>query len=149
IRLGSGGVMLPNHAPLIIAEHYGTLAELHPGRVDLGLGRAPRTDPKTMLALRRDRTSADTFPHDVLELEGYPRGNPRIRGIDAGPGKAANVPLFIVGSSLFGARLAAQLGLPYAVASRFAPAALDQALAAYKSEFQPSAQLEEPYAIAA
>lgn len=149
IRLGSGGVMLPNHAPLIIAEHYGTLAELHPGRIDLGLGRAPGTDPKTMLALRRDHTSADTFPHDVLELQGYLTGNSRIPGIDAIPGKGTNVPLFILGSSLFGARLAAQLGLPYAFASHFAPAALDQALAAYKSEFQPSEQLSEPYAIAA
>ncbi len=149
IRLGSGGVMLPNHAPLIIAEHYGTLAELHPGRIDLGLGRAPGTDPKTLRALRRDHTAADTFPHDVLELQGYLTGESRIPGIDAIPGKGTDVPLFILGSSLFGARLAAQLGLPYAFASHFAPAALDQALAVYRSEFAPSEQLSEPYAIAA
>lgn len=149
IRLGSGGVMLPNHAPLVIAEHYGTLAELHPGRIDLGLGRAPGTDPKTMLALRRDHTSSDTFPHDVLELQGYLTGNSRIPGIDAVPGKGTNVPLFILGSSLFGAQLAAQLGLPYAFASHFAPAALDQALQVYRERFQPSEQLSEPHAIAA
>lgn len=149
IRLGAGGVMLPNHAPLIVAEHYGTLAELHPGRIDLGLGRAPGTDPKTMLALRRDHTSADTFPHDVLELQGYLRGESRIPGVDAYPGKGTDVPLYILGSSLFGAKLAAQLGLPYAFASHFAPAALHQALAAYRAEFTPSEQLSEPYAIAA
>ena len=149
IRLGSGGVMLPNHAPLVIAEHYGTLAELHPGRIDLGLGRAPGTDPKTMLALRRDHAAADTFPHDVLELQGYLAGNSRIPGIDAIPGKGTNVPLFILGSSLFGAQLAATLGLPYAFASHFAPAALEQALAVYRAEFKPSEQLSSPYAIAA
>src|SRR5690625_4460968 len=149
IRPGSGGVMLPNHPPLIIAEHYGTLAELHPGRIDLGLGRAPGTDPKTMLALRRDHTAADTFPHDVLELQGYLRGQSRIPGVEAYPGKGTDVPLYILGSSLFGAKLAAQLGLPYAFASHFAPAALHQALEAYRSEFTPSEQLSEPYAIAA
>lgn len=149
IRLGAGGVMLPNHAPLIIAEHYGTLAELHPDRIDLGLGRAPGTDPKTMLALRRDHRAADTFPHDVLELQGYLRGESRIPGINAYPGMGTDVPLYILGSSLFGAKLAAQLGLPYAFASHFAPAALHEALAAYRSEFQPSEQLSEPYAIVA
>src|SRR5699024_639517 len=149
IRLGSGGVMLPNHAPLVIAEHYGTLAELHPGRIDLGLGRAPGTDPKTMLALRWDHTAADTFPHDVLELQGYLAGNSRIPGIDAIPGKGTNVPLFILGSSLFGAELAATLGLPYSFASHFAPAALHEAIALYRRKFTPSEQLDEPYVIAA
>lgn len=149
IRLGAGGVMLPNHAPLIIAEQYGTLAELHPDRIDLGLGRAPGTDPKTMLALRRDVRAADTFPHDVLELHAYLAGESRIPGVNAYPGKGTNVPLFILGSSLFGAKLAAQLGLPYAFASHFAPAALHEAMAAYRAEFRPSDQLTEPYAIAA
>src|SRR5690625_3769626 len=149
IRLGAGGVMLPNHAPLIVAEHYGTLAELHPDRIDLGLGRAPGTDPKTMHALRRDHSAADSFPHDVLELQGYLTGNTRIPGVEAVPGKGTNVPLYILGSSLFGAHLSAQLGLPYAFASHFAPAALDQALEAYRSGFQPSAQLDAPHAIAA
>lgn len=149
IRLGSGGVMLPNHAPLIIAEHYGTLAELHPDRIDLGLGRAPGTDPKTSRALRRDHTAADTFPDDVLELQGYLSDNSLIPGIQAVPGAGTHVPLFILGSSLFGAKLAAQLGLPYAFASHFAPAALHQAMATYRAEFRPSNQLDEPYAIAA
>src|SRR5690625_871722 len=107
IRLGAGGVMLPNHAPLIVAEHYGTLAELHPDRIDLGLGRAPGTDPKTMHALRRDHSAADSFPHDVLELQGYLTGNTRIPGVEAVPGKGTNVPLYILGSSLFGANLSA------------------------------------------
>ncbi len=149
IRLGSGGVMLPNHAPLTIAEQYGTLETLHPGRIDLGLGRAPGTDQNTMRALRRDATSADTFPEDVIELQGYLRGQSRIPGVDAYPGKGTDVPLYILGSSLFGAGLAATLGLPYAFASHFAPAALHEAIALYRREFEPSAQLDKPYVIAA
>jgi luciferase family oxidoreductase group 1 len=149
IRLGSGGVMLPNHSPLTIAEQYGTLETLHPGRIDLGLGRAPGTDQNTMRALRRDNSSADSFPEDVLELQGYLRGQSRIPGVDAYPGKGTDVPLYILGSSLFGAGLAATLGLPYAFASHFAPAALHEAIALYRREFEPSAQLDKPYVMAA
>src|ERR1700749_4663968 len=138
IRLGAGGVMLPNHAPLTIAEQFGTLAAMYPGRIDLGLGRAPGSDQNTMYALRRDTTSADTFPQEVVELQGYLTGNTRVPGVDAVPGKGSNVPLYILGSSLFGAKLAAALGLPYAFASHFAPGALDGAIAAYRDEFQPS-----------
>jgi luciferase family oxidoreductase group 1 len=148
IRLGSGGVMLPNHAPLLIAEQFGALAAMYPGRIDLGLGRAPGSDQNTMYALRRDPSSADTFPQDVVELQGYLTGHTRVPGVDAVPGKGSNVPLYILGSSLFGAGLAAALGLPYAFASHFAPAELDAALALYRREFRPSAQLEQPYAIA-
>jgi luciferase family oxidoreductase group 1 len=133
IRLGSGGVMLPNHAPLLIAEQFGALAAMYPGRIDLGLGRAPGSDQNTMYALRRDPRSADTFPQDVIELQGYLTGNTRVPGVDAVPGKGSNVPLYILGSSLFGAGLAA---------------ALEAALALYRREFQPSEQLERPYAIA-
>ena len=111
IRLGAGGVMLPNHSPLVIAEQYGTLETLHPGRIDLGLGRAPGTDQNTMRALRRSGSSADSFPEDVMELQGYLQGRSRIPGVDAYPGKGTDVPLFILGSSLFGAGLAAALGL--------------------------------------
>ncbi len=149
IRLGSGGIMLPNHAPLTIAEQFGTLAELHPGRIDLGLGRAPGSDQQTMRALRRDPSSAESFPQDVLELQGYLTGPSRIPGVEATPGKGTDVPLYILGSSLFGARLAAALGLPYAFASHFAPGALLDALEIYRREFRPSAQLAEPYVIAA
>lgn len=149
IRLGSGGVMLPNHAPLTIAEQFGTLAELHPGRIDLGLGRAPGSDQQTMRALRRDPSSAESFPQDVLELQGYLTGPSRVPGIEATPGKGTGVPLYILGSSLFGAKLAAMLGLPYAFASHFAPNALDDAIALYRREFRPSAQLAAPYVIAA
>ncbi|WP_324650898.1 LLM class flavin-dependent oxidoreductase [Georgenia sp. H159] len=149
IRLGSGGIMLPNHSPLTIAEQFGTLATLHPGRIDLGLGRAPGTDQNTMRALRRDASSADTFPEDVLELQGYLRGQSRIPGVDAYPGKGTDVPLYVLGSSLFGAGLAATLGLPYAFASHFAPAALHEAIALYRREFEPSAQLDTPHVIAA
>ncbi|QOR71156.1 LLM class flavin-dependent oxidoreductase [Ruania alkalisoli] len=149
IRLGAGGVMLPNHAPLVIAEQFGTLATLHPGRIDLGLGRAPGTDQNTLLALRRDARAADTFPADVAELDGYLRGRTTIEGVNAYPGIGTNVPLYILGSSLFGAQLAAKLGLPYAFASHFAPAALEQAVATYRAEFTPSDQLAEPYVIAA
>jgi len=148
IRLGSGGVMLPNHAPLLIAEQFGALAAMYPGRIDLGLGRAPGSDQNTMYALRRDPTSADTFPQDVVELQGYLTGHTRVPGVDAVPGKGSNVPLYILGSSLFGAGLAAALGLPYAFASHFAPAELDAALALYRREFRPSEQLQRPYAIA-
>jgi len=148
IRLGAGGVMLPNHSPLLIAEQFGTLATLHPGRIDLGLGRAPGSDQNTMRALRRDAHSSDRFPDDVLELQGYLRGETSIPGVNAIPGAGTNVPLYILGSSLFGARLAAALGLPYAFASHFAPAALIDAIALYRREFRPSEQLAEPYAIA-
>ena len=148
IRLGAGGVMLPNHSPLTIAEQFGTLETLYPGRIDLGLGRAPGSDQKTFRALRRDPMSADSFPQDVLELQGYLTGESRIPGVDATPGKGTNVPLYILGSSLFGARLAAALGLPYSFASHFAPQALQDAVALYRRDFKPSAQLQEPYVIA-
>lgn len=133
IRLGAGGVMLPNHAPLTIAEQFGTLETLHPGRIDLGLGRAPGTDQNTVRALRRDPSSAENFPQDVLELQGYLTGESRIPGVEAVPGKGTDVPLYILGSSLFGAKLAAALGLPYAFASHFAPQALEEAVAAYRT----------------
>ncbi|GAB3673772.1 LLM class flavin-dependent oxidoreductase [Angustibacter aerolatus] len=149
IRLGAGGVMLPNHAPLTIAEQYGTLETLHPGRIDLGLGRAPGSDQVTMRAMRRDPMAADTFPQDVLELQGYLRGESRVAGVQATPGAGTDVPLYILGSSLFGAQLAAALGLPYAFASHFAPAALHEAVALYRSQFRPSEQLAEPYVLAA
>ncbi len=148
IRLGAGGIMLPNHAPLTIAEQFGTLETLHPGRIDLGLGRAPGSDQATMRALRRDPRSADSFPQDVVELQGYVTGQSRIPGVNATPGRGTNVPLYILGSSLFGAKLAAALGLPYSFASHFAPNALEDAVAAYRREFQPSPQLDEPHVIA-
>ncbi|OUC87709.1 LLM class flavin-dependent oxidoreductase [Streptosporangium minutum] len=148
IRLGAGGVMLPNHSPLTIAEQFGTLETLHPGRIDLGLGRAPGSDQQTMRALRRDPRSADDFPRDVLELQGYLTGESRIPGVDATPGKGTDVPLYILGSSLFGAKLAAALGLPYSIASHFAPDALEEAVALYRREFKPSRQLDRPYVIA-
>jgi luciferase family oxidoreductase group 1 len=148
IRLGAGGVMLPNHAPLTIAEQFGTLAAMYPGRIDLGLGRAPGSDQNTMYALRRDPGSAETFPQDVVELRGYLTGRSVVPGVTAVPGDGSHVPLYILGSSLFGAKLAAALGLPYAFASHFSPAALDAAIAAYRSEFRPSEQLEQPYVIA-
>jgi luciferase family oxidoreductase group 1 len=148
IRLGAGGVMLPNHSPLTIAEQFGTLEAMYPGRVDLGLGRAPGSDQNTMYALRRDPRSADTFPQDVLELQAYLAGRTRVPGVDAIPGKGSRVPLYILGSSLFGAQLAAALGLPYAFASHFAPAMLEAAVATYRAEFKPSEQLDRPYVIA-
>jgi luciferase family oxidoreductase group 1 len=148
IRLGSGGIMLPNHSPLAIAEQFGTLEAMYPGRIDLGLGRAPGSDQQTTYALRRDPRAAEAFPRDVLELQAYLAGDSRVPGVDAVPGKGANVPLYILGSSLFGAQLAAMYGLPYAFASHFAPDALDAAIAAYRSEFKPSAQLQSPYVIA-
>jgi luciferase family oxidoreductase group 1 len=148
IRLGAGGVMLPNHSPLVIAEQFGTLETLHPGRIDLGLGRAPGSDQNTMRALRRDPMSAESFPRDVQELQGYLTGRSIIPGVDAVPGKGTRVPLYILGSSLFGAKLAAALGLPYAFASHFAPQALNAAVATYRRDFQPSEQLAEPWVIA-
>ena len=148
IRLGAGGVMLPNHAPLTIAEQFGTLEALHPGRIDLGLGRAPGSDQNTMHALRRSASSADRFPEDVLELQGYLAGETRIPGVNATPGSGTHVPLYILGSSMYGAAVAAALGLPYAFASHFAPDALADAVAAYRREFRPSAQLDRPHVIA-
>ena len=148
IRLGAGGIMLPNHSPLVIAEQFGTLAELHPGRIDLGLGRAPGSDQPTMRALRRDPSAADRFPQDVQELQGYLAGESLIPGVNATPGYGTHVPLYVLGSSLFGAALAAALGLPYAFASHFSPEALHRAVARYRREFEPSAQLAEPYVIA-
>jgi luciferase family oxidoreductase group 1 len=147
IRVGAGGVMLPNHSPLVIAEHFGTLATLFPGRIDLGLGRAPGTDQRTMRALRSDPASADNFPHDVLELQALLGPLQPGQTIQAVPGTDTNVPLWILGSSLFGAQLAAALGLPYAFASHFAPDALIAALAIYREKFQPSAQLARPCAM--
>ena len=149
IRVGAGGIMLPNHSPLVIAEQFGTLAELHPGRIDLGLGRAPGTDQRTLLALRRDPRASEYFPQDILELQGYLGDESRIEGIAATPGRGTHVPLYILGSSLYGAQLAAALGLPYAFASHFAPDALEQAVEAYRAGFRPSDQLDQPYVIAA
>src|SRR5476649_3046105 len=149
IRVGAGGIMLPNHAPLVIAEQFGTLESLHPGRIDLGLGRAPGTDQRTARALRRDMMdSADRFPQDVVELLSY--FQPAVPGhaVRAYPGAGLSVPVWILGSSLFGAQLAAMLGLPFAFASHFAPQQLMQALEIYRSEFRPSAQLAKPYAMA-
>ena len=146
IRVGSGGVMLPNHSPLVIAEQFGTLASLYPGRIDLGLGRAPGTDQLTARALRRDhQNNADTFPQDVEELRNY--FEPALPGqaIRAVPGAGLRVPLWLLGSSLFGAQLAAQRGLPFAFASHFAPDMLMHALDIYRDRFQPSAQLQKPY----
>ena len=145
IRLGAGGVMLPNHSPLAIAEQFGLLETLHPGRIDLGLGRAPGTDQNTMHALRSDPAASERFPSDVLELQGYLTGNSRISGVRAIPGDGTNVPLYILGSSLFGASLAAALGLPFAFASHFSPGALRDAVALYRSDFRPSAQAAEPH----
>jgi luciferase family oxidoreductase group 1 len=148
IRLGAGGVMLPNHSPLVIAEQFGTLASIHPGRIELGLGRAPGTDQVTLRALRRDPAASDTFPEDVVELQGYLSDTSPIPGVDAIPGRGTKVPLYLLGSSLFGAQLAALLGLPYAFASHFAPAALHDAVALYRREFRPSAQLDRPLVLA-
>ncbi len=145
IRVGAGGIMLPNHSPLVIAEQFGTLASLYPGRIDLGLGRAPGSDPETARALRRNLNSdPDQFPRDVLELMDYMSDEPRNR-IMAVPGRGLNVPVWILGSSLFGAQLAAALGLPYAFASHFAPAQLMDAIEVYRRQFQPSVHLEKPY----
>ena len=144
IRIGAGGIMLPNHAPLTIAEQFGTLESLFPGRVDLGLGRAPGTDQAAAYALRRNLNADENqFPKDVLELQAYFRGpNGRVRAI---PGEGLNIPIWILGSSLYGAQLAAVLGLPYAFASHFAPQMLDEAIRVYRETFQPSEQLDKPY----
>ncbi len=148
IRVGAGGIMLPNHAPLVIAEQFGTLDALYPGRIDLGLGRAPGTDQRTAYALRRNlQGDPDDFPRDVVELQGYFR-EARDEPVQAIPGRGQNVPIWILGSSLYGAQLAAILGLPYAFASHFAPGALLPALDAYRRSFRPSEQLSEPYAMA-
>ncbi|HKB57641.1 MAG TPA: LLM class flavin-dependent oxidoreductase [Lacunisphaera sp.] len=150
IRVGAGGIMLPNHAPLVIAEQFGTLASLFPGRIDLGLGRAPGTDQPTARALRRGAPdTSDHFPQDVVELQSY--FHPAVPGqvVQAVPGAGLDVPIWLLGSSLFGAQLAAALGLPFAFASHFAPDHLDQALAIYRHNFQPSAALAKPYAMAA
>jgi luciferase family oxidoreductase group 1 len=146
IRVGAGGIMLPNHSPLVIAEQFGTLASLFPGRIDLGLGRAPGTDQAAAYALRRNLASdANEFPRDVVELMGYfqpAEPGQRVRAI---PGEGLEIPIWILGSSLFGAQLAATLGLPYAFASHFAPAQMMEAIHVYRSSFQPSGQLEQPY----
>jgi len=147
IRVGSGGIMLPNHAPMVIAEQFGTLESLYPGRVDLGLGRAPGTDQLTLRALRRDPSAADAFPRDVLELQALLGPLRPGQAVQAVPGTDLNVPLWILGSSLFGAQLAAMLGLPFAFASHFAPGALMQALEVYRARFKPSEQLDRPYAM--
>ncbi|MGC2085870.1 MAG: LLM class flavin-dependent oxidoreductase [Bradyrhizobium sp.] len=147
IRIGAGGIMLPNHAPYVIAEQFGTLARLFPGRVDLGLGRAPGTDQMTLRALRRTPDAADNFPQDVLELQAFlaPAGpNQRIQAV---PAAGTEVPLWILGSSHFGAMVAAELGLPYAFASHFAPEHLLAALDIYRARFKPSEQLDRPYAM--
>ncbi len=150
IRIGSGGIMLPNHSPLVIAEQFGTLESLYPGRIDLGLGRAPGTDPWTVRALRRAPGRADSFPDDVLELQSYlatlepGQARPSVRAV---PGRGTEVPIWILGSSTFGAELAAAYGLPYAFASHFAPAALFEALDIYRKRFRPSKQLKEPHAM--
>ena len=147
IRVGAGGIMLPNHAPLQVAEAFGTLASLYPGRIDLGLGRAPGTDQPTAKALRRYFDSADAFPQDVIELLAY--FEPTVPGqqVRAVPGAGIKVPVWLLGSSLFSAKLSAQLGLPFAFASHFAPDAMDEALALYRRDFQPSARLQKPYAM--
>lgn len=149
IRVGAGGIMLPNHSPLVIAEQFGTLAALHAGRIDLGLGRAPGTDQQTMRALRQSNTGAESFPRDVLELQAL-LGDPQPgQVVYAVPGTGSHIPLWILGSSLYGAQLAAMLGLPYAFASHFAPDALLPALEMYRAEFRPSEQLDRPYAMVA
>jgi luciferase family oxidoreductase group 1 len=149
IRVGSGGIMLPNHAPLVIAEQFGTLASLYPGRIDLGLGRAPGTDMRTAQALRRHLAGgADTFPQDVIELQSYFRAAEPGQAVRAVPGAGLDVPIWILGSSLFGAQLAAALGLPFAFASHFAPDHLMEALEIYRHQFRPSPTLERPYAMA-
>ena len=148
IRVGAGGIMLPNHSPLVIAEQFGTLESLYPGRIDLGLGRAPGTDQRTLLALRRSPMSADTFPQDVLELQALLGPVAEGQRIQAVPGTGTNVPIWILGSSLFGAQLAGELGLPYAFASHFMPQPLMAALDTYRTSFKPSARLQQPYVMA-
>lgn len=148
IRIGSGGIMLPNHSPLVIAEQFGTLDALFPGRIDLGLGRAPGTDQITMRAMRRGADSAEKFPQDVQELQAFLAEAGPNQVIQAVPGAGSNIPIWILGSSLFGAHLAGILGLPYAFASHFAPDALIPAMQAYRQRFEPSEQMDKPYAMA-
>jgi luciferase family oxidoreductase group 1 len=145
IRVGSGGIMLPNHAPLTVAEQFGTLAALHPGRIDLGLGRAPGSDQRTMLALRRDLSGADRFPHDVVELQSYFRPAQPGQAVRAVPGEGLDVPIWLLGSSLYSAQLAAMLGLPFAFASHFAPDLLEDAITLYRARFEASDSLAQPY----
>ncbi len=147
IRVGAGGIMLPNHSPLVIAEQFGTLESLYPSRIDLGLGRAPGTDQLTWRALRRSPRASEQFPQDVQELQGYFAPVKEGQAVQAVPGANLNVPLWILGSSLYGAQLAAEYGLPYAFASHFAPAALDQAFEQYRQYFKSSNQLQKPYAM--
>ena len=147
IRVGAGGVMLPNHAPIVIAEQFGTLARLFPGRIDLGLGRAPGTDQFTVRALRRSLAASDDFPNDVIDLQSHLAPARPGQRVQAVPAAGTNVPLWILGSSTYGAQLAAELGLPYAFASHFAPAALLPALQIYRARFKPSAQLDRPHAM--
>ena len=147
IRVGAGGIMLPNHSPIVIAEQFGTLDALHPGRIDLGLGRAPGTDQATLRALRRTPNSSDRFPQDVLELQAFLAPAQAGQTIQAVPGVGSQVPLWILGSSTFGAQVAAKFGLPYAFASHFAPTALDSALSVYRANFEPSAQQAKPHAM--
>jgi len=147
IRVGAGGIMLPNHSPLVIAEQFGTLESLYPGRIDLGLGRAPGTDQLTMRAMRRDWRSAERFPDDVLELQAFLGPVQPGQSVRAVPGAGTQVPLWILGSSLYGAQVAAHFGLPYAFASHFAPDALREALQVYREHFRPSAQLRRPWAM--
>ncbi|HKR14044.1 MAG TPA: LLM class flavin-dependent oxidoreductase [Pyrinomonadaceae bacterium] len=147
IRVGSGGIMLPNHAPLVIAEQFGTLESLYPGRIDLGVGRAPGTDPLALRALRRDPRRSDDFPQDVVELQHFLAEAKPGQAVRAVPGAGTEVPIWILGSSTYGAELAASLGLPYAFASHFAPDALFTALSIYRQKFKPSKQLDQPYAM--
>jgi len=149
MRIGAGGIMLPNHAPLVIAEQFGTLATLYPGRIDLGLGRAPGTDMATARALRRHMVADDSFPQDVQELIDYLGESTDPSPVRAIPGTGTEVPVWILGSSLYGAQLAAYLGLPYAFASHFAPAMLEEALTTYRRSFRPSARLDKPYVMIA
>jgi luciferase family oxidoreductase group 1 len=147
IRVGAGGIMLPNHSPLVIAEQFGTLESLYPGRIDLGLGRAPGTDQMTLRALRRHLSGADSFPEDVIELQAFFDDRQPNQSVQAVPGTGLHIPIWILGSSLYGAELAAMLGLPYAFASHFAPDMMTQALDLYRTHFRPSPQFGRPYAM--
>lgn len=149
IRVGAGGIMLPNHAPLLIAEQFGTLDALYPGRIDLGLGRAPGSDQRTLRALRRNRDGAERFPQEVLELLAYFAGDEAQTGITATPGAGADIPVWLLGSSLFSAELAAALGLPFAFASHFAPQMMEEAIALYRDRFNPSERLAAPHVMLA
>ena len=149
MRVGAGGIMLPNHSPLMVAENFGTLATLHPGRIDLGLGRAPGSDMATARALRRHMSPEDSFPQDVVELLGFLGDSAPNQPVRAIPGEGTHIPIWILGSSLFGAQLAAHLGLPYAFASHFAPQALTEALHIYRENFRPSAYLDRPHVMVA